>query len=592
MTVSNGKPVEKFSGNSPLPTGEDPGPVYKGLSRLHLRWRIYLVVLFSIALFIFGGTLAVYILEDERAILEQTQNHQARRLSDLTVIFRRLTDTNSNLAVLLSRTSDDFLDDQFSRTSLPYIEELNSIQKLLEEIRLDTTLEEQENRHLTNVIDRLDRYQEVILSATKLTDRGHNLRLTQMRQSSDWFLRISEAFGEYVDYYSERTEGDMGALLQRYSFYIPLFVSCMALGLFVLGGLAWGVTSSIVTDLSRVTKALGLLAEGRNVGQLEGMDRQDEYGDIARAADLFRHNLKRLDDLRHLQRNESVLKLRIEELNDAEVRLENQVDFLRNFAQDLDEARQKAQSAVRSKNQFLANMSYELRSPLNTVIGFSQIMSQEMFGPIENHRYKEYASQIEESGSQLLQLVDDILDLAELEAGKIELKEDNHNIKDLFDTCERVVSNRAREAGITLSSQVVPENLGLVCDMRVIQQALLNLLSNALKFTPSGGKIVLWGGLNNVGNVCLSVSDTGQGMDEAALNQAVDSYSHGSSALMRSKRGIGLGLPLTASFLELHDGRLNIDSELGKGTQITCVFPAERTFLPVDYGQDLVKAIK
>ncbi|WP_419905815.1 sensor histidine kinase [Kiloniella sp.] len=590
MTVSNNKPVQKFSGESPLPNEEDPGPVYKGLSRLHLRWRIYLVVLFSIALFIFGGALAVYILEDERSILEETQSNQARRLSDLTVLFRRLTDTNSNLAVLLSRTSEDFLDDQFSRASRPYIEELSSIQKLLEEIRQDSTLEDQEQRHLNNVIDRLDRYQQVILSATEFTDRGHNLRLTQMRHASDWFLRISEAFGGYVDYYSERTEGDMGALLQRYSFYIPLFVSCMALGLFVLGGLAWGVTSSIVVDLSRVTKALGLLAEGHNVGQLEGMERQDEYGDIARAADLFRHNLKRLDDLRHLQHNESILKLRIEELSEAENRLESQVDFLRTFAQDLDDARQKAETAVRSKNQFLANMSYELRSPLNTVIGFSQIMSQEMFGPIENARYKEYAGQIEESGSQLLQLVDDILDLAELEAGKIQLNEANHNIKDLFETCERVVSSRAREAGVTLSSEVVPENLGLTCDMRVIQQALLNLLSNALKYTKSGGEVVLWGGLNNVGNVCLSVRDTGQGMDLSVVERALNSYSQGDAPVMRGKRGIGLGLPLTASFIELHDGRLNIDSEVGKGTQITCVFPAERTVLPVDPGYDLAEA--
>ncbi len=591
MTVSDDKSVRKLSRDSLLPTGDEPRPVYKGLSRFHLRWRIYLVVLFSIALFIFGGALAVYILEDERSILEQTQNHQARRLSDLTVLFRRLTDTNSNLAVLLSRTSEDFLDDQFSRASLPYVEELNSIQNLLEDIREDPALEEQEIRHLNNVIEHLDRYQQVILSARELTGRGHNLRLAQMRQASDWFLRISEDFGEYVDYYSERTEEDMGALLQRYSFYIPLFISCMALGLFVLGGLAWGVTSSIVTDLSRVTKALGRLAEGRNVGQLEGMERQDEFGDIARAADLFRHNLKRLDDLRHLQRNENILKLRIEELSEAEGRLESQVDFLRNFAQDLDEARQKAQSAVRSKNQFLANMSYELRSPLNTVIGFSQIMSQEMFGPIENDRYKEYASQIEHSGSQLLQLVDDILDLAELEAGKIELKEENHSIKDLFDTCERVVSSRAREAGIKLSTEIIPENLGLFCDMRVIQQALINLLSNGLKFTRSGGEIVLWGGLNNVGNVCLSVRDTGQGMDQAIAQRVLDSHAQGSSPLMRGKRGLGLGLPLTVSFVELHDGRLNIDSEIGKGTQITCVFPAERTVLPFDLDYDLAEVV-
>ncbi|MFD2206464.1 sensor histidine kinase [Kiloniella antarctica] len=591
MTVYSGNSLDKFNNDPSESGGEEAGPVYKGLSRLHLRWRIYLVVLFSVALFVFGGTLAVYILEDERATLEQTQNYQARRLSDLTEIFRRLTDANSNLSVLLSRTGDDFLNDQFSRASQPYIEELNSIHKLLEEISQDSKLEEQEKRHLANVVDRLDRYQLVIKSTTKLTDRGHYLPLTQMREASDWFLQISEAFGEYVDYYSERTEGDMGALLQRYSFYIPLFISCMALGLFVLGGLAWSVASSIVADLSRVTKTLGMLAEGRNVGQLEGMERQDEYGDIARAADQFRHNLKRLDDLRHLQRNESILKLRIEELNEAETLLESQVKFLRNFAQNLDEARQKAQSAVRSKNQFLSNMSYELRSPLNTVIGFSQIMSQEMFGPLDNPRYKEYARQIEDSGSQLLQLVDDIFNLAELEAGKIELQEDTHNVKDLFDTCERVVSNQAREAGITLSSQVVPENLGLLCDMRVIQQAMLNLLSNALKFTPPGGEIVLWAGLNNVGNVCLTVNDTGKGMDEVSLSEAVDLYSQGSSALMRGKRGIGLGLALTASFLELHDGRLNIDSEVGKGTQITCVFPAERTILPVDLEQGLAEAI-
>ncbi|WP_020592464.1 sensor histidine kinase [Kiloniella laminariae] len=582
MLAVNQKDAEQDEVGKRLSRHERDSAGYRGLSRFHLRWRIYLAFLFSIALFTFGGALTVFILEDERAILEQTQNYQARRLSDLTILFRRLTDANSALSVLLSGNDEETADDQLFKSALPYVKELKSIRFLLEEIRSDPALVEAEERYLLNVIARLESYQQVISTAVEVPEGTQHVKLADMRHTSDGFLRISEAFGEYVDYYSERTDGDMGALLERYSFYIPLFVTSMIIGLFVLGGVAWGVSSSIVNDLARVTQTLGLLAQGRNVSQLEGLERKDEFGDIARAADLFRHNLKRLDDLRHLQKNESALKDRIKELGDAEGRLESQVEFLQGFAQNLDDARHKAEAAVMSKNQFLANISYELRAPLNNVIGFSQIMAQEMFGPIQDPRYKDYAILIEKSGTDLLQLVDDILDLADLEAGKIKLEEEAQDIRELFDSCERMASSRAREAGVTLSFEILPEGLQLVCDFRVMQQALLNLLSNAIKFSERGGQVHLWGGLNNVGNVCLSVKDTGRGMDPVVAQQALEPYGQSSVALVRGQRGIGLGLPLTSGFVAMHGGRVTIDSEIGKGTMVTCLFPAERTQLPKD----------
>ena len=236
-----------------------------------------------------------------------------------------------------------------------------------------------------------------------------------------------------------------------------------------------------------------------------------------------------------------------------------------------------ANSANRAKSEFLANMSHDLRTPLNAIMGFSDIMRTKVFGPLGNKRYEEYANDIYDSGAHLVSLINDILDLSRVEAGKYNLVESRINIEDLIRQSFRQLSAMAKKSGHALTVKVsegMPDMLG---DERVMIQIFNNLISNAIKFTPANGEIVVATHINNGNSITISVIDTGIGISDEEILQALTPFEQASTLHSKRHEGTGLGLHLCNNFMELFGGTLKVQSELGQGTTVTLCFPPERT---------------
>lgn len=242
------------------------------------------------------------------------------------------------------------------------------------------------------------------------------------------------------------------------------------------------------------------------------------------------------------------------------------------------EAKERAETANRAKSEFLANMSHELRTPLNAVIGFSQIMVDETLGPLGGDAYRDYARHIQESGQHLLAIINDILDLSKVEAGKTTLTETPVDLVSIAKSCLRLMEERATTGNVTLRADF-PARLPLLrADERLIRQILLNLLSNGVKFTPAGGSVSMTIAVDS--GLVLAVADTGIGMADADVPKALTPFIQLDNSLSRKFEGTGLGLPLVASFVRLHGGTLSLRGKPGEGTTVTIWFPAERLIEP------------
>jgi signal transduction histidine kinase len=241
-------------------------------------------------------------------------------------------------------------------------------------------------------------------------------------------------------------------------------------------------------------------------------------------------------------------------------------------------AKEEAETASRIKSEFLANMSHELRTPLNAIIGFSDVMQSELLGPL-GPRYRSYAKDIQESGEHLLGIINDILDLSKIEAGRLTLREEVLDPAAMARDCAKLVRARADEAGVVLRLEVPAEApRQLSADAVKLKQILLNLLSNAVKFTPRGGRVevILRRGLG--GNLEIAVEDTGIGMSEGEVAIALQPFGQIESTFARTHKGTGLGLPLTKALIELHGGTMAIESARGRGTTVIVAFPLERVW--------------
>lgn len=256
--------------------------------------------------------------------------------------------------------------------------------------------------------------------------------------------------------------------------------------------------------------------------------------------------------------------------------LSKEIDLRQQTERKLIQAKTDAEVANAAKSQFLANMSHELRTPLNAILGFSDILKNESFGAIGSPIYREYSHDIHTSGKHLLDLINDILDVAKIEAGKLRLYEEAFDIKSATEICVNMLSLTAREADVKLKVNIAEDLPYLYADDTRLRQIISNLLSNAIKFTNPGGRVTLSVGLNESAGMYVSVIDTGIGIDEGDLENALSQFGQVDDKYSRNSEGTGLGLSLVQLIIAEHGGSFEFSSKLEEGTRAIAHFPTER----------------
>jgi two-component system, cell cycle sensor histidine kinase PleC len=284
-------------------------------------------------------------------------------------------------------------------------------------------------------------------------------------------------------------------------------------------------------------------------------------------------NIKRHEE--KLMESEKRLMATVSDLRHSQQKLERQAEEVADLAEKYAEEKTRAEEASQAKSKFLANMSHELRTPLNAIIGFSEIMESGMFGPLGSDKYREYCSDIHQSGQYLLDVINDILDMSKIEAGRIRLDAEPIELEPFLNDAMRVVSGRANDKRLKLTARI-GRGIRLSADHRLLKQIMLNLLSNAVKFTPEGGRVTVRARKTAGGWVSISIADTGIGIPEEALARLGRPFEQVESQLTKSHQGSGLGLAIAKSLTELHHGSMRIHSTPGRGTMVLLRLPINR----------------
>jgi two-component system, cell cycle sensor histidine kinase PleC len=324
------------------------------------------------------------------------------------------------------------------------------------------------------------------------------------------------------------------------------------------------VTATVPTAVYAAIAPSSIVALGYTLFIAEGEDARVALFDLAIAAHVFFYALAR----RFHQLASEGLFFRAEK-NELIAELEQS-------KANSDEARRRAEDANLAKSRFLATMSHELRTPLNAILGFSEVLEGELYGAHSVPAYRDYARDIRASGQHLLMLINEILDLSRVEAGRYELKEESVSLVGVAQDCRHLLQLRAQKRGIEIVEAVESSLPRIWADERAVRQIVLNLLTNAIKFTPQGGRVTFKVGWTGVGGQYVAIKDTGPGIPEEEIAIVLSPFGRGSLAQKNAEEGSGLGLPIVKGLVELHGGRFVLKSKLREGTEAIVVFPPQR----------------
>ena len=347
--------------------------------------------------------------------------------------------------------------------------------------------------------------------------------------------------------------------------------------LLLAGGFLLLVSRIVVRPVRLLTLAADSIREGEFTYRVPEMQ-QDELGRLSRAFNVMAERLQTAYE--SLKQTNTELDARVEERTNARAEasenLHGELVLHQKTEIELREAILTATAANQAKNLFLGNVSHELRTPLNAIIGFSDIIKEEMFGPVQNLQYLDYAKDIHHSGTHLLNLINELLDISRIEAGEMKLSEDAFDLAGCAEEIVHMLERSAAIRGVTLLCEIADGLPLLYGDETRVKQIFINLASNAIKFTPPDGAVTVSVEKSPGGGLQLKVTDTGIGIAPDDIKKVLEPFGQITNDLTRAHEGAGLGLPLARLLAERHDGALVIASEPGRGTRITVSFPAQR----------------
>ena len=551
-----------------------------------LRWKFMLAPIAGVLMMAILAVVLIKLTHKQISDLEQIHNRGFDRALILTQLTSRLAEAHAKIYDRLYFLGPEADEGEIYDAGKPLLNEVHQIKAFLLEQIEEFDPETRQVELLRSLAGSLDKYRINTTNAMLMATVNPALARDEMSESTKLFNQVNAEFQLVNEIIHSRLNTQLAEHRRLTDDNTNQFAALFVLAILIMLGIGVLLANFLSSELNRLIVRLGnLVSWDMPANSSQSIDEvatltaaiervRDSYVSLEQAReDLDRTNRQLSDSHQTIIRREKSL----EQLNaELERRISEQDRIIaeqKRAEAARDKALAEAEFANQAKSEFLATMSHELRTPLNAIIGFSEMIHNASFGPIRA-RYQEYAEYIRRSGEHLLGLISDILDISRIEEGALEIDFRDVEVGEIFTQCEDMLRDRASRSNLRLDC-VTSDNLPKIrADKLRLKQVLLNLVGNAIKFTPASGTITMSAQSIGAGTVIISVSDTGIGMAEADIPKALEKFGQVRDTYLRSHDGAGIGLTLSKSLVEQIGGTFEIRSEVGKGTIISIEFPA------------------